>query len=554
MKGSLRKEPVSEERSFPVFLALLCLILYIPHIGGRDLWCGRETLYAEVARDILLNGHWFVPYFNGELYYNKPPLFFWLIAFASMPAGDITEFTLRLPGALSALGTVLVVYYLGRRIYNARAGFLAGIILATSPGFYKYACVAKLESPLTLFITASIAAFYLGFAGSSNTKKWYFLSGWFLMGLAMLTKGLGVMLIAPVILLYLASRRELGRVWEMKPVLGGLVLLATMGVWLLPGYLIGGPEYIEGLIGHFGYHIGKGLSFKKFLYYVTESFVGTLPWSLIFPALFFYFYRRRDGVDAGQKEALRLSAVWFVAMWIVFSLIMAKRSRYILPMYPAVALAAGIVWEECIARASETWSKIKLIPIVIFSFLAGTAVVLVRYHFIVLTPVVGGMVALCLIVLFSGWFLSVRSGQYKALFISFLIVIISFETTYLHLALPIESQAGAEKAVCEKALANMEPGARWTLYKYFSPDFVFYGRTNIKSIGTEGDLANFLSSKERVYCIIKEADYAELDLSAFNVSAFKITELKKVGKRTTMFLLISNRPNKAGPVSTGTKI
>ncbi|MEE9201220.1 MAG: hypothetical protein V3V45_07240, partial [Candidatus Brocadiales bacterium] len=98
-----------KERSFPVFLTLLCLILYIPYLGGRDLWCGRETLYAAVARDILLNGNWFVPYFNGELYYNKPPLYFWMIATLSMPSGDITEFTLRLPSALSALGTVLVV-------------------------------------------------------------------------------------------------------------------------------------------------------------------------------------------------------------------------------------------------------------------------------------------------------------------------------------------------------------------------------------------------------------------------------------------------------------
>ncbi|MEE9584417.1 MAG: glycosyltransferase family 39 protein, partial [Candidatus Brocadiales bacterium] len=258
------------------------MILYIPNLGGRDLWCGRETLYAEVARDMLLNGHWFVPHFNGEIYFNKPPLYFWLIALISMPVGDVTEFTLRLPSALSALGTVLVVYFLGKRLYGARTGFLAGVILASSPGFHKYACVAKLEAPLCLFITASIAAFYVGLTTSSNKRR-YFLWGWFLMGLAMLTKGLGVVLIAPVIFLYLLSRRELRRVWETEPVLGGLILLATMMAWLVPGYVSGGPEYIHSLVEHFSHHVGQSPKYMKPFYYITESFVGTLPWSLVLP-------------------------------------------------------------------------------------------------------------------------------------------------------------------------------------------------------------------------------------------------------------------------------
>ncbi len=542
---------MSQERSLPIILVLLCMILYIPNLGGRDLWCGRETLYAEVARDMLLNGHWFVPHFNGEIYFNKPPLYFWLIALISMPVGDVTEFTLRLPSALSALGTVLVVYFLGKRLYGARTGFLAGVILASSPGFHKYACVAKLEAPLCLFITASIAAFYVGLTTSSNKRR-YFLWGWFLMGLAMLTKGLGVVLIAPVIFLYLLSRRELRRVWETEPVLGGLILLATMMAWLVPGYVSGGPEYIHSLVEHFSHHVGQSPKYMKPFYYITESFVGTLPWSLVLPAAFFYL--RRGDVDAKHREGLRLSAVWFIAMWVIFSLIMAKRSRYILPMYPAIALAAAVLWEDYIARASETWSKMKVIPTLALSLCAGVVMVLIASYTIVSTPLGGNIIAICLIAMLVAWWLLVRAGQYRTLFISFFIMIASFEMAYTQLVLPIESQAGAEKAVCEKALANMEPGARWILYKFFSPDYVFYGRTHIKVIGTEKELADFLSSKERVYCILMETDYAEIDLSAFNVSAFKITELEKTGKRAARFVLISNRPDKPDKVPPGVEL
>ncbi|MEE9584120.1 MAG: glycosyltransferase family 39 protein, partial [Candidatus Brocadiales bacterium] len=181
MKAPLSKEQLANERFFPVFLTLICLALYVPGLAGRDLWCGRETLYAQVAREMLHNGHWFVPYFNGELYVNKPPLYFWLIALTSIPVGDVTAFTMRLPSALSALGTVLVVYFLGKRLFGARTGLIAGLILASSPGFHKYACVGKLESPLSLFITASIAAFYFGLTASSNKRR-YFLWAWFMMG------------------------------------------------------------------------------------------------------------------------------------------------------------------------------------------------------------------------------------------------------------------------------------------------------------------------------------------------------------------------------------
>ncbi len=541
MKAPLDKGQLTGERFFPVFLTFVCLALYVPGLAGREFWCGRETLYAQVARDMLHNGHWFVPYFNGELYVNKPPLFFWLIALTSMPVGDITPVTMRLPSAVSALGTVLVVYFLGRRLYGARTGLIAGLILASSPGFYKYACVGKLELLLSFFITASIAAFYFGLTASTDKRR-YFLWAWFLMGLAMLTKGLGVALIVPVILLYLLSRRELYRVWETRPILGGLILLATMAVWLLPGYLSGGQEYIHGLVEHFSYHVSKGPKYMKPFYYLTESFVGTLPWSLVLPGVFFYL--RRGEADERHREGLRLTATWFLAMWVVFSLIMAKRSRYILPMYPAVALAAAVLWEDYVSRSSETWANIKTIPVLALSLLSGTVVVLVITGTIPLTNVTGNVAALCLVLLLLAWLLSIRDRQYKVLFISLFLMITSFEIAYMEIILPVESQAGTEKVVCEKALANMEPGARWTLYGFFSPDYVFYSNMTIKSVSTQQELADFFSSEDRVYCLVDEEDYAELDLSPFNVSAFKIATLNKTGKRAATYILISNRPGK----------
>ncbi|MCP4365077.1 MAG: hypothetical protein GY800_07225, partial [Planctomycetes bacterium] len=190
------------------------------------------------------------------------------------------------------------------------------------------------------------------------------------------------------------------------------------------------------------------------------------------------------------------------------------------------------------------WANIKTIPVLALSLLSGTVVVLVLANAIPLTNVAGNVAALCLVLLLLAWLLSIRDRQYKVLFISLFLMITSFEIAYTEIILPVESKAGTEKAVCEKALANMEPGSRWTLYGFFSSDYVFYSNMTIKSVWTQQELADFFSSEDRVYCLVDEEDYAELDLSPFNVSAFKIATLNKTGRRAATYILISNRPGK----------
>ena len=61
-------------------LALLGALLFLPGLGRRDVWNPDEARYAEVAREMRLSGSWAVPRLNGEVYTQKPPLFFWAIA------------------------------------------------------------------------------------------------------------------------------------------------------------------------------------------------------------------------------------------------------------------------------------------------------------------------------------------------------------------------------------------------------------------------------------------------------------------------------------------
>ncbi len=530
MEFSWIKEWLSRGWALKLMLVIICLTLYLPHLAGRDLWAGRETLYAQVARETL-EGNWLVLHFNGELYSNKPPLYFWVIALISKPWGDVTEFTLRLPSALAAIGTVLVVYALAERLLGAGMGFLAGVILATSPEFQKYACVAKLEMPLTFFLSASLTCFYIGL-NSVTDKRWYFLWGWVFLALSVLTKGLGVILIPPVIGLYLASRRELHRWKEMEPLLGSLIFMALLSVWLLPALLYGGLSYTSGVAGHLGHHMSKPFSLSKPVFYIKEILVGTLPWSLILVAI--YFCWRDMGKE--QKESLRFPLVWFLVIFIIFSLVLYKRSRYLLPLYPSVALMLAALWNHYIVRPTPLWRWELWGMVLVFGYCGGSFLGLVYAGL----PISGIVLMIALSTL-GLTLLTLWSRQYKVLFGSFFLFAMAFETYYCQLVLPKISHAGQERAFCQELLRTVEPGTPLATYEFFNPDYVWYTRRRIQEISSQEALIGFLSSKERVYCLIVEKKLSTLEPE---VQAYKIKEFPRPGRHGDKLLLLSNKPDK----------
>ena len=114
---------MNNEKYYPYFLALIGAVLYLTALGSRDFWAPVEPRYAEIARVMFIKDEWIVPTVNGDLYTDKPILFFWLVLIFSKLAGSVNEWTLRLPAALGALGTVLTTYKLGKDFFGARIGF-----------------------------------------------------------------------------------------------------------------------------------------------------------------------------------------------------------------------------------------------------------------------------------------------------------------------------------------------------------------------------------------------------------------------------------------------
>jgi hypothetical protein len=83
---------------YPLYLCLLAGLLFFPFLGTRDFWAPVEPRCGEIVRVMFLKGEWIVPKINGNLYTDKPILYFWLALIASKIAGGVSEWTVRLPG------------------------------------------------------------------------------------------------------------------------------------------------------------------------------------------------------------------------------------------------------------------------------------------------------------------------------------------------------------------------------------------------------------------------------------------------------------------------
>src|SRR5262249_36782792 len=140
-------------------LGLFCLAypLFFYGLGQRDLYSSHEGRAAQDAQSILNEGGWGLPHlFDLHQELQKPPLYYWLVAFLSrLRGGAVDEVAVRLPAAISALATFLALYAWCAFHNRARAGFFAALVLATAMHYTWLARVGRIDMPLTFTTTVA---------------------------------------------------------------------------------------------------------------------------------------------------------------------------------------------------------------------------------------------------------------------------------------------------------------------------------------------------------------------------------------------------------------
>jgi 4-amino-4-deoxy-L-arabinose transferase-like glycosyltransferase len=355
-------------------LLVVSFALFCIHAGRKELHTGDEARTLLIARDMVREGHWFVPRVQGKVILTKPPLLFWAIALLSrLYRGEVTEFTGILPVALSASAGVIALFFLGEQLFHRRLAFLAALILATTPQYFWVATQFRVDMPLTLCIMLSFWAFYRGYR-FPETHKNAFLLFFLFLALGTSVKGpLGVIVPLLPIICYLWWTKELYILQTMRPLRGLLLYALLLLPWLLPALLQHEIDYRTLVFQQTVVrYVDSWDTEAPFYFYVPSLLVNLLPWTpFLFVGILLGFHAR----TAEQKKPFMLLLLWFVTNFLFFSLSSGKRDRYILPLYPATALLIAFFWERALTEGkafltSKGW-RIPVYGVLLLSVLGG---------------------------------------------------------------------------------------------------------------------------------------------------------------------------------------
>jgi 4-amino-4-deoxy-L-arabinose transferase-like glycosyltransferase len=157
LDDTAQKSGIASVQSVRVFrhcllLTAICLATFFAGLGRSAIGDSDEAFYAESAREMVESGDWVTPHYNYEYRFQKPILYYWLVS-ATYRVWGIGEAAARFPSALAALALTLMTFACGRRWFGPRTGLVAGLIVATSFGYFPIARSALPDLPLAFFIS-----------------------------------------------------------------------------------------------------------------------------------------------------------------------------------------------------------------------------------------------------------------------------------------------------------------------------------------------------------------------------------------------------------------
>ena len=365
-------------RLAPLAVPLLAVALF----AGRlflPLLEPEESLYAELGRQTATGGHWLVPHLHGEPYLDKPPLLYWLTA-APLAAFGPLVWAARVVPVLAAGGCVLVAYLWAKALAGRTAGLLAAVALLLCPDFAYRGPMLTPNGLLALFTTAALACGHFALRGEQLRRRWWLLAA-ALTAAGVLTKGpVAVVLVLPVLVVLPWCARGLVRpgVGEVA-VFAGVVLLVA-GPWFA-AVAAQRPGFVEYFF--WKHHVERYTDpfdhAKPWHFYLPQVFAGGLPWLLVPVVALALWLKRKAWTAKPPADALLPLAAAGLAV-LFFSASGSKRAIYLVPVWPPLAVGAGVLLAPWFARPAVRTATLAVAGLTAAVLLAGVSIWLPGYH------------------------------------------------------------------------------------------------------------------------------------------------------------------------------
>ncbi len=354
-----------------LFLSLIFALVYFLPAGFRPLANPDEGRYTEIAREMAVTGDYVSPRLNGVLFFEKPPVFYWLEAGAESLGGQNLWVLRFWPIALALLGG-MAVYGTGRALWGRAAGWWSAVILASSVLYYGIGQLVLLDMAVSVFLTWALCAFVLAVRAPPGPRRrewcWALYAS---MALALLTKGLiGLVIPLAIIFLWLLLMNQWRELRHAHLFSGIMILLVLALPWHIAAARANPPAggwnwshflsrdwHDQGFLWyyfvreHFLRYLDPGTEHRNQPWWFFSAILaaGFLPWTFFLPSAV---------ANASQGGWMRLKnepALPFLFLWALFPLVFfsissSKLIPYIVPSLPPLALLTG----RFIARAEDT--------------------------------------------------------------------------------------------------------------------------------------------------------------------------------------------------------
>ncbi len=347
-----------------VILAILFYFIFFSGIGNYYLMDVDETRYVAMARDMFLSKNYTTLYLNGEYFFEKPPLYFWIECLSfKLFNGHINEFSARFP--VSILGCIFsfCVYFSVKRWINQKVAFYSALILSTSLFFIIMAKYAILDIVLFFFAALAVLSYFNTFFCTESHKKYYW---WFLYifsGLAVMAKGIpGFVVPFGIVFFVSLATKSFKEIFKLKNfIIGVFLFLLIVLPWHIYMLINHNPLFFnEYIVKH---HLERFINSNEigrkqpFYYYLLILLWGSIPWVLSgittliselkkwFTEKSFLHRSKFEEFDNSQKLVflLKIAFLWIL---VFFSMSSTKLATYILPLYYPIALTMGLVWAD----------------------------------------------------------------------------------------------------------------------------------------------------------------------------------------------------------------
>ncbi|MCR4290407.1 MAG: glycosyltransferase family 39 protein [Candidatus Scalindua sp.] len=327
------------------FVAII-LVLSFVGIFDHDLWTADEPRVAEIGREFFDEGvSLAVPQLNGEVFMEKPPLYFWCVALSYKIFGGPSASAARIPSVLFGFGTLIFTYLLARKMYDRKTAGWSCMVLALSAEFFYIHHKSLVDTSLVFFVTGTVYWLYLALTAEVGEKGGYYTLCYIFATGAFFAKGF-IGLAFPVLLFVclILWRRNWLEIKRARLWIGFLIVGSCISLWFWFLWKEGSWEYISTFLIHNNFQriipgVGSEYSgghVKPFYYYLFKFWRAFAPWSILVPAVFFYACRK------GFQDKNRLFLVlWFCTGLLMLSLAGTKRTIYIVPLIPAISILTG---------------------------------------------------------------------------------------------------------------------------------------------------------------------------------------------------------------------